>query len=236
MAVAGASSPPGVINGVIHACIERGTVPDSPVGPDNLEFHLRNGKCPAGWTALSWNRRGPRGHKGHRGNVGRRGRTGRRGPHGPQGEVGAKGKIGATGATGPAGAAGANGTNGATGPAGPPGPTAAIGGGSNTAPPTPEGKVLETTQITTPSAGKIYAIVNANISCCASGAIAGLYVDGQPVPHSAVDCGEGCFPMPSVGVIANIPAGTHTVDFAVTGGPSLSSSQGSINAIFVGSS
>ena len=83
-------------------------------------------RCPAGYTAVSWNQAGPAGPAGPRGpqgNQGNQGPAGVTGPAGPAGPIGATGKTGPAGLTGPAGPAGPAGPTGQVGPTGPTGPT-----------------------------------------------------------------------------------------------------------------
>jgi len=148
---------------------------------------------------------------------------GNRGAVGPAGPVGAQGLAGATGAQGVAGAAGA------TGAQGPPGPTtAAVGGGVNPSA-TPNAKFGGVT-ITTPTAGKL--LVEGNwegyaLTCTAAGTCSGtfgLYLDGAPVPLAGrvINLGASGTRTDSAtmyGIVANVAAGAHTVQFgyAATG-------------------
>lgn len=70
------------------------------------------GKCPTGFTKVSWPTTTARGATGPRGPKGRTGATG------AAGTAGAPGEVGATGATGPAGATGAAGAPGVSGSSG----------------------------------------------------------------------------------------------------------------------
>ena len=193
-------------HGVIHACIEKGTLGE---GNDNLEFHLRKGKhCPSGWGAVSWNRRGPRG------------------PRGPKGHHGSRGRIGLAGVTG----GGADAAAGAGSNGNPPTTEGkvvetmqlkTVGAGKAYA---KYGGTVVTCEAARKAPGPAPA--------CDSSARAGLYVDGRAVPHTNVALCTGFCSVFTAGVLGNVPAGTHKVDLAVTTATpgSVSSTSGMINA------
>jgi len=96
-------------------------------------------RCPAGYTAVTWNQAGPAGPTGKTGPAGPAGATGPQGPAGNQGNQGFTGPQGPIGLTGPAGPqgpkgdtgltglTGVQGPKGDTGPAGPQGPLGPTG-------------------------------------------------------------------------------------------------------------
>lgn len=73
----------GIKNGVITACVVRGT--------------LKLSGCPKGAEKVSWNTKGPRGPRGARGATGERGPQGAPGPQGQPGPKGDKGDKGEKG-------------------------------------------------------------------------------------------------------------------------------------------
>jgi hypothetical protein len=142
----------------------------------------------------------------------------------------------------PAGPKGDPGPQGDQGPTGPAGPTAATADGNYESPPAnpTASVVLQHSEITMPTAGKIYAqgsVRTASGSCTFSGSgglsgnctlTLGLYVDGQPIPKSAVSFGSsaacnGCGSFTSniqknspdhfslFGLSDTVSAGTHDV-------------------------
>lgn len=140
------------------------------------------------------------------GGQGQQGDTGPRGPEGPKGDMGLQGADGDKGDTGPT--------------------SGAVGGGSTP----PDGanatlRDIATTQIIVPSGGGsviAHGLPSAFRIQCKEGVIPcefhiGLYLDGQPIPHSdeAVTFSGGntfspLFP-PVQGIVSNVPAGTHTL-------------------------
>ncbi len=123
-------------NGVYHGCVKTGLKGQQTVYVIDTAVTT---KCSAGYTAATWNNKGPTGPAGPTGAIGPAGATGAQGPQGlvgpagptgpqgPAGSQGPQGPIGLTGAIGATGPAGPAGPQGATGPAGPQGPTGATG-------------------------------------------------------------------------------------------------------------
>src|SRR4051794_34530851 len=143
----------GVVNGVIHACVETDGN-HATIGDIKLDH------CHKGFTAISWNIRGPKGAKG----------ASTPGPQGAAGPQGAQGPVGAQGPAGPAGPAGQ---------AGPPGQT---GQGGQTGPTGPAGAPAPTMlRLTGPFAG-----TNASVATSLDGVTFGPYSDGSAWGGSVV--------------------------------------------------
>jgi len=122
IATAGASTV------TIHAC-------------KNIRTHALyiEARCPAGYTAVTWNQAGPAGPAGKTGPAGPAGPAGPQGPAGNQGNQGFTGPQGPIGLTGPAGPQGPKGDTGLTGLQGPKGDTGLTGPAGPTGPMGPTG-------------------------------------------------------------------------------------------------
>ena len=132
--------------------------------------------------------------------------------------------VGLTGDAGPAGATGPKGATGLSGSIGPPGPTfaATIDRADPVASPDNPGVGGATVSFTAPAAGRLLvefeavddptsAINGVSITCSAGNPAVGLYVDGVPVPNTALTLASGVFaPFTLMGVTAaSISAGPH---------------------------
>jgi hypothetical protein len=141
----GLSDPPKAIasipdsNGVYHGCVKTG------LKGQQIAYVIDTSvttKCSAGYTAATWNNKGPTGPAGPTGATGPAGATGAQGPQGlvgPAGPTGSAGPQGAMGSPGPQGPIGLTGATGATGPAGPVGPQGVAGSPGATGPTGPQG-------------------------------------------------------------------------------------------------
>ena len=185
-------------------------------------------------------------------------------PGGARGQAGPQGQTGPQGPQGPAGADGS------------PGPTAAAVGGDYDDPPAGPTHVLEHTAITLKAPSRIYvqtSIHQASASCTftatSNGAAGnctmtlGIYVDGQPVPHTARAFGNSSassgssfntniqasdFDWSLFGITDTLPAGTHDIQLSgkldphptnaiTTGsqGPNAPNAQAIVGGIAIGS-
>jgi Collagen triple helix repeat (20 copies) len=187
-------------------------------------------KCPRGYTALSWNVKGPTGARGPAGSRGPQGTQGAQGAQGPQGTPGAQGAQGPQGTPGAQGAQGPQGTPGAQGSQGPQGPSGVVSmtqyspdtepsvTGSSFAflgtPPTltfagPD-TAADVTATADESATSASTITVEFIGICyqASGGAVTAVSDAAP---EFLSSGGSYYPTTVSGVVGNLPAGTYSV-------------------------
>ena len=150
--------------------------------------------------------------------------------------------------SGAPGSPGPQGTTGAPGGQGPVGPTAAFGTGAFSNPPASEGSVIQTLAVDLPSNGKLFVItrVEASVSCATAAPCTdtyALYVDGTPVPDTAVTITAGGTTgvrddsLTTLGVTSSLPGGSHTVQLALTSGANVGTEAyqaRSLDAVLVG--
>ncbi len=165
---------------------------------------------------------------------------------GSPGPAGAQGAKGDTGARGQAGEPGAQGMKGDSGPQGPAGPTSGGVGGVNTGITLTAGTPTSgTTSVTLTQPGKVLVLVMGTFSVrCGSGGDCtreiSASVGGTTVPgaFATIDGTAGVNTEQTVdtaGVLANVPAGTHTVTIAsrITGPSNGSGSKGDVRIVAV---
>jgi hypothetical protein len=192
----------------IHACYKSGQ------NPSGLEL-LTKGSCPKGFSAVTWNVKGP---AGPRGATGATGATGAQGPAGPAGIAGPQGAPGTTGLTG---------ASGPQGPAGPQGPTGTFGSITT---------VSDTLAVGPDEQGELVAACATGSVVISGGVSYGTYTPGVTIVTDAPNTASGT-PTSWLAIVAN--AGTTTVtmtDFAVcatpagTAGSSAQASKGTQSA------
>ena len=151
------------------------------------------------------------------------------GSQGPQGMQGNPGPQGPQGDPGPQGQQGAPGQQGAQGL---PGPTAGVVSGQAYTPPaTPDYEIRKATIGTTVPSDLLINMINmsAAVTCAPQGdcsATWALYLDGQPVPWSAItiysSAGKNTrTPVVGFNLVHDVPAGRHTIVLGVTNGPNV---------------
>src|SRR4051794_7509123 len=186
---------------------------------------------PRGAAGPAGGPQGPQGDTGPAGPQGPKGDTGATGAQGPKGDTGATGAQGPKGDTGAAGAQGPKGDTGAAGAQGLAGLTSGGVGGPNTnITPQSGTPTSNATSVTLTRPGKVLVLVMGTFSvrCTSGGAdcdrditaqVAGTTVPGAFATINGTAGVNTEATINTAGVLADVPAGTHTVAIAsrVTG-------------------